>query len=159
MCTDRNKDQGLPPVISLEAWAARQGGRITDSHVDGHIHAGLRSAPTTKTYRRWNELELRRLQTASDETKRLYEAAIARGEIRSPKSLSRRERLELTAAGHPDNPSVQAARRLLAQAQQHLGQSDVSFDTAPNAELNAVIAVSDTTAATVERDVECRPDP
>jgi len=116
LCIDRITDQGLPPILSLEAWAARQG-RTTDAAVHGHIHAGLRSAPTTKTYKRWNERELSRLQNASDETKRLYAAAVARGEIRSPQSLSRRERLELTAAGHPDNPSVQAARRILAQMQ------------------------------------------
>jgi hypothetical protein len=44
-----------------------------------------------------------------------YQAALARGEVREP---TRRERLEAAAKGHPDNPSVQAARRLLAKLDQ-----------------------------------------
>lgn len=40
-----------------------------------------------------------------------YDAKVAAGEIRPP---GRRERLEKAATGHPDNPSTQAALRLLA---------------------------------------------
>ena len=42
-----------------------------------------------------------------------YAAAVADGRVRPPTRL---ERLRKTAAGHPDNPSVQAARRLLERA-------------------------------------------
>lgn len=47
-----------------------------------------------------------------DERRREYQDKVQAGELRPP---TRRERLEQTASGHPDNPSVQAARRLLAQ--------------------------------------------
>ena len=94
---------------TLEAFAAERG-LITDADVQGHIHAGLRSAPTTKTYRRWNERRLAELQAARDATKRMYEAAIASGTVK-PLLPS----LERTAAGHPDNPSTQAAQRVIAK--------------------------------------------
>lgn len=45
-----------------------------------------------------------------------YQAAVEAGEIQQPR-LSHAERLTLTAAGHPDNPSVQAAHRLLIKIQ------------------------------------------
>lgn len=41
-----------------------------------------------------------------------YAAKVAAGELREP---THRERLEEAAAGHPDRPDVQAARRLLAK--------------------------------------------
>ncbi len=73
--------------------------------VDSHIHAGLRSAPQTKTYRRWNARELSRLQAERDAARAEYE----------PTPESRIERLQAAAAGHPDNASTQAAQRLLAE--------------------------------------------
>lgn len=73
--------------------------------VDGHIHAGLRSVPQTKTYRRWNAKELARLQAERDAAKAEF----------VPVPESRMERLRAAAAGHPDNESTQAARRLLAR--------------------------------------------
>jgi hypothetical protein len=81
--------------------------------VDAHIHAGLRSAPRTKTYRRWYFSELQRLQDLRDKTVALYREAVEKGEVIDPNS-SRIDRLRRTAKGHPDNPSVQAARRILA---------------------------------------------
>jgi len=102
--------QGVP-IMTLEQWAAANG-RVTSYDVQGHLHAGLRSAPQTKTYQRWNTRKLRQLQNARDETVRLYNAAIERGEVVAPIE-SRKERLERIAGGHPDNPAVQAARRLL----------------------------------------------
>lgn len=50
---------------------------------------------------------------------RAYQAAVEDGEIEQP-HMSHVERLTLTAAGHPDNPSVQAAQRLLAKLQARL---------------------------------------
>ena len=97
------------PIMTLEQFA-RKHGLITDADVQGHIHAGLRSAPTTKTYARWNAAKLAELQQARDATRAAYNEAISRGEIRKPDYW---ERIEAKANGHDDNPSVQAARRLL----------------------------------------------
>jgi hypothetical protein len=49
-------------------------------------------------------------QALRDRLRAEYAAEVAAGRIRPP---TRRERLERTAAGHPDNPSTHAARRLL----------------------------------------------
>jgi hypothetical protein len=93
-----------------------QRGLTTDYDVESHIHAGLRSAPTTKTYKRWFEKRLNDLQGARDYAKAEYAKAIASGEI-VVANETRRERLMRLAEGHPDNESVQAARRLLAKMQ------------------------------------------
>src|SRR3546814_5406232 len=42
---------GAVPVQSLDAFACERG-LVTMAEARGHIHAGLRSAPTTKTFRR-----------------------------------------------------------------------------------------------------------
>jgi hypothetical protein len=91
---------------------AKAHGLTTTADVDSHIHASLRCRPTTKTFDRWYWRELARLQAARNETARLYREAVARGDIREPTSD---ESLAATAAGHPDNLSVQAARRVLAK--------------------------------------------
>ena len=99
------------PVQTLEQFA-RERGLTTTADVDSHIHAGLRSAPQTKTYARWNKAKLEKLQAERSATHAAYQAAIDAGEIRE---MTSRERLEATANGHDDNPAVQAARRLLAK--------------------------------------------
>lgn len=84
-------------------------GLTTEYDVLSHIHAGLRSAPTTKTYSRWNDAELARLQREASASLAAYEAAVARGDvIRPPKPT-----IEEKAAGHPDLESTKAAKRLL----------------------------------------------
>ena len=75
-----------------------------NSEVQGHIHAGLRSAPTTKSYRRWYDKRLRELQDARDEAKRDWDAV--------KPVVSRKERLIASANGHPDLSSTKAAIRL-----------------------------------------------
>lgn len=100
----------MPREMTLEAFAKARG-LLTEADVQSHIHAGLRSAPTTKTYARWNKRKLAELQDAQDATVAAYEAAVDAGEIERPKPLTLEER----AAGHPDNPSTQAALRLLAK--------------------------------------------
>lgn len=100
------------PIMSLEQFAKTHGGLITSADVQSHIHAGLRSMPTTKTYKRSNERRLNELKAARDETMRLYRAAIADGEIRE---MTSEESLLATANGHEDNSAVQAARRVLAK--------------------------------------------
>lgn len=99
------------PTLTLVQWATGNGLVLTDA-VDAHIQAGLRSAPTTKTFRRWYFAELTRLQGARDRTVQLYRTAVANGEVIDPNAC-RLHRLMKTANGHPDNESVQAARRIL----------------------------------------------
>ncbi|TEA78680.1 hypothetical protein [Allopusillimonas ginsengisoli] len=95
--------------MNLTQFAAMLG--LPTSHdVESHIHAGLRSAPTTKTYKRWFDSELRRLQAGRDEAVRRFRAAVTAGEI---VDADADVDLERVAQGHPDNISTQAAKRLL----------------------------------------------
>lgn len=103
--------------MNIVQFAAKFGG-ITTADVDSHIHAGLRSKPQTKTYDRWWNKELKRLQDARDETERAYYDAVKTGKIKNPKDSPRLVKLYQTASGHPDNDSVQAARRLWIKAGQ-----------------------------------------
>jgi hypothetical protein len=96
-------------TLTLAQFAAEVGG-TTDADVQGHIHAGLRSAPTTKTHAAFYARRLTALQTERDATREAYRKAVACGEIAEPVDT-----LERVADGHPDNQSVQAARRLLAK--------------------------------------------
>lgn len=86
-------------------------GLTTDADVQSHIHAGLRSAPTTKTYKRWNEQTLARLQSERDHAHELYDAAVAAGDVIRPAKPTLEER----ANGNPDLESTKAAKRLLAK--------------------------------------------
>jgi hypothetical protein len=54
-----------PVQMSANQFCA-QNGYASDFEVLGHIHAGLRSAPTSKTYRRWYERKTRELQASRD---------------------------------------------------------------------------------------------
>ena len=93
-------------IVALSEFAAATGGK-TDLDVQGHIHAGLRSAPTTKTYRRWFDKRLADLQEQRDATRAAYEKAIALGEIEAPP----RRTTEEIAAG--EGEQAEAARRCL----------------------------------------------
>ncbi|MGB6103636.1 MAG: hypothetical protein WBF88_07280 [Pusillimonas sp.] len=108
----------MKPSINFVQFA-KEHGLPTSHDVESHIHAGLRSKPTTKTYQRWFDKELARLQTGRDEAMRLFREAVASGEIADSDAVRNTER---AAQGHPDNRSTQAARRLLekraARAQQ-----------------------------------------
>ena len=103
----------MMPAITFEQWAAREK-RITSADVESHIHAGLRSAPTTKTYARWNRRRLRELQDARDEARKEYGRLIEAGEIPMVE-VNRVAKLQEAAAGLPELQSTQAARRLLAK--------------------------------------------
>ena len=98
------------PVMNLVQFAMATGGTTT-ADVDGHIHAGLRSAPQTKTHKRFHEGTLLELQEKRDATVEAYELAIAEGWIHRPEPTTLQER----AVGDPDMPSTQAAMRLLAK--------------------------------------------
>lgn len=99
-------------VMTIVQFAKEFGG-VTDYDVQGHIHGGLMAAHMPNSYHRRYQARLRELQDQRDETARRYAEAIARGEIAPPPKLTHRERLEIAAAGDPDFPSTQAARRVL----------------------------------------------
>lgn len=107
------------PVMNLAQFARATGG-VTTHDVDSHIMAGLRCAPRTKTYRRYYDRKLAELQEKRNATKAAYDLAIAEGRIRRPAPLT----LEEKASGHPDNPSVQAAIRLLEKCRARQAQQD-----------------------------------
>lgn len=86
-------------------------GLTDDDAVQGHIHAGLRSKPTSKTFARFYERKLRELQDARDHAHSLYRAAVERGEVIEPA----RKTTEEISAGLPELESTQAAIRLLAK--------------------------------------------
>jgi len=96
-------------VMTFAAWCAWTG-TTGDADVDGHIHAGLRSAPDTKSYRRWHAWRLRTLQDERDASRSAWREAIERGLIREPTSD---ERLRAIAGGHEDNAATHAARRVM----------------------------------------------
>jgi hypothetical protein len=98
------------PVLSFHQYAALHG-LTTDEDVYMHIQAGLRSAPQTKTHKRWYEGKTLKLQDARDASKAAYAEALRQGTVLPPPPTT----LEEKAKGHPDNPSVQAAIRLLAK--------------------------------------------
>lgn len=99
-----------PKVQNLVQFAVERG-MVTDYDVLAHIHAGLRSMPTTKVYARTNGEALLRLQRARDATVDAYREAVASGEVIPPQKPTLEER----ALGHPDLPSTHAAVRLLAK--------------------------------------------
>lgn len=98
-------------------YAARHG-LITDHDVQSHIHAGLMAAHMPNSYHRRYQKRLAELQDQRAAGLEQYRQAIERGEILPPATLTARERLELKAQGHPDLPSVQAAKRLLEKMDQ-----------------------------------------
>lgn len=95
-----------PRVMNIEQYAKMTNGK-TSLDVQAHIHAGLRSAPRTKTYKRFFDKKLAELQDARDKTKAEYDAAIERGEIVPPARRSLEENAER------DDEAGAAARRVL----------------------------------------------
>ena len=99
--------------LTFDQFMAREG-LGSDNEVQMHIHAGMRSAPDTKTYKRWFAARLAELQSNRDAERalafRMYCQGLDDGRYRQP---THQEKLIDTAKGHPHNLSVQAARRLL----------------------------------------------
>lgn len=98
-------------AIDFDQYAAARG--LSMSEIGD---AGTHKRGRNQSDRQWKRL-LRTVDDRSNEVLRLraelrdeYAAKIERGEIRP---LTRAERLQLTAAGHPDLPATQAARRIL----------------------------------------------
>ncbi len=106
-------------VMNLVQFAIETGG-TTDHDVLSHIHAGLRSMPTTKTYRRFYDRTLAMLQAQRDATIAAYRLAIANGEICAPEPPT----LEQIAEG--DTQAAEAARRVLEKRKERLKAPDPS---------------------------------
>ena len=100
----------MSECLSFEQFAKRHG-LTTDHDVLSHIHAGLRSAPTTKTYKRRFDATLTDLQRKRDEAKEAYRRALMTGDVVSPL----RPTIYEIAEGHPDLEATKAARRLIAK--------------------------------------------
>lgn len=106
-----------PRVVSLDEFLAERGAGASERGDSGlhspaaHVAARTRQDQVDRQRARDFELDARRTALREE-----YYQAIKSGEIRAP---TRREMLERTAAGHPDNPSVQAARRLLGKTRSH----------------------------------------
>lgn len=101
------------PVAQNYVQFCKANGFPTSHDVESHIHAGLRSAPTSKSYSRRFDRTLRALQAARDKGMAAYRDAVASGAVIDPDALQGMSRLEAIAAGHPDNESTQAAQRLI----------------------------------------------
>ena len=84
-------------------------GFSTDYDVLGHINAGLRSAPQTKTYQRWNEKTLAGLKASRDAGIKAYRLAVEHGEVIPPPKPTSEE----IAAAYPETERGQAAARLI----------------------------------------------
>lgn len=103
------RKMGIESVAGLEDFREKLGvpQAITSAYVErGHVSKPAKRAAT----RRMLE-EIAQVEAAQSAAAAAYEQLLAAGTIRR---LGRRERLEEVASGHPDNPSTQAARRLLA---------------------------------------------
>lgn len=99
-------------MIRVETFAqfAIRLGLVDDHDVEGEIHGNLGWRPGTKSHARRTTNRLRELMAARDAAKAQYRAEVAAGRVREPEPS-----LEAKAAGHDDNPSVQAARSVLAK--------------------------------------------
>lgn len=116
-----NKSVSSPVVMSEDEYLASKGlnGNMTDYMLDK-----LR-IPHSETTRQQKQREKEAARVRADfdnqkeEARKEYRQKIARGELREPTKQEAKEReiakLIKTANGHEDNPSVQAARRLLAK--------------------------------------------
>lgn len=99
-------------VIDEETWLARQGASRMDLG-DPAIHRQPGGTPKSIAKNAQNQARKdHALIARRTELREQYEELVRVGEIRPPTRL---ERLAAIAKGHPDNPSVQAARRLLAK--------------------------------------------
>ncbi|WP_229979269.1 hypothetical protein [Stenotrophomonas lactitubi] len=103
----------MAPVVQNYVQFCCANGFPTTHDVESHIYAGLRSAPTSKSYKLRFDRALRELQARRDEGLAAYRDALAAGTVVDPEAQHGIARLEAVAAGHPDNASTQAARRLI----------------------------------------------
>jgi hypothetical protein len=99
-----------PKEMSIEEFARKTGGTTSADRMSLAIEASRRPHGVTKANSRRYEQAYRNMDAKVKSTERAYQEAIKSGRIKAPtNSLAR------TAQGHPDNPAVQAAQRLLAK--------------------------------------------
>ena len=101
----------MTEVVDFETYAARGGADRADM---GDLALAKRGR--NQTDKQWNRIianQVKRddvVMMRRNELREEYQLEVEAGRIRPP---SRVERLKATAAGHPDNDSTQAARRIL----------------------------------------------
>ena len=96
-----------PKEMSKAEFARKTGGKTGADSMGAAIEMSRQPRGRTKAGDRRNEARLRKIQDEVRATDKAYDAAIKAGTIKAPtQSLARK------AAGSPDNPAVQAARRL-----------------------------------------------
>jgi len=102
-------------VLDFAEFAARMGTpNFLEDHGGFRYPNGISKAERRRQERRIRErLELVTTRRAS--ARQMYDWLCSTGEVRPP---TRREHLERTAAGHDDNPAVQAARRVLRRMEE-----------------------------------------
>jgi len=98
-----------PREMSLEEFAAKTGGKTRSDTMGLAIEASRRPHGVTKASDRRFEKSFNELSAQVRDTKAKYEAAIKSGKIKAPPAFDTRR----VAQGHPDNPAVQAAQRIL----------------------------------------------
>ena len=99
-----------PREMSKEEFARRTGGKTRADSMGLAIEQSRQPHGRTKAGDRRNEARLRQTQDQVRSTDAAYDAAIKSGKIKAPtNSLARK------AAGDPNNPAVQAAKRLQAK--------------------------------------------
>jgi hypothetical protein len=109
------KSSPEPRAVDFEQFAAEHSASRQDFG-DAGLHrgrAGMPNAQRDRALARQDDQD-RSLEQRRSDVRREYDAAVAGGEIRP---LSSRERLEATAAGHPDNEATKAAQRALEKRQ------------------------------------------
>lgn len=97
--------------MSKAEFARRTGGKTRDDSMSAAIEISRQPRGRTKAGDRRNEARLKKIQDDVRATDKAYDAAVKSGKIKPPT-----RRLADIASGHPDNASVQAARRLQAKA-------------------------------------------
>ena len=107
-------------VLSFEQYAALKG--CSRANLG---EAGLHKAHTRISRKQWDGMVKKQSEKDGEwlvnwnRLRREYEDEVTRGTIRPP---SRIDRLRITAAGHPDNDSTQAARRILKKIETQEGE-------------------------------------
>jgi hypothetical protein len=102
-------------VLDFEEFSARIGApTVLEDHGGFRFPNGISKAERRRQERRIRErMEL--VTAGVAHARHMYDWLVSTGDVRPP---THRERLERTAAGHDDNPAVQAARRVLRRMEE-----------------------------------------
>jgi hypothetical protein len=100
----------LCEVLTFEEFAAQRG--LQPDWGDAGMHSGASHVSKTARKRHMKMVAKKdeALTVARERLREVYQTRVDMGLIRQP---SHYERIRKTAMGHPDNQSVQAARRIL----------------------------------------------